>query len=262
MIHIIVATFSEANFFIDYLNLKKINSVKEFPTFFNDSFSLTVSGIGKINSSISVCHTFYEFGKIKNNCWLNIGLSGHIKKKIGDLFLVNKICDNHSQKKFFPYSPETEAIKSLDCITYDKPNFNYNDSLSDMELSGFFLAANKYSYKELIHSLKIISDNKLQSIDFKDKNKIEVLFEKKKSDFEFFFKKLKKISLENKNNIYFDKVVDKLISNIRATKSECEQIKNFMKLNYLRYNNIDKDIFNNENSGKKIIFLLKKKLRL
>ena len=127
-----------------------------------------------------------------------------------------------------------------------------------MELSGFFLAANKYSYKELIHSLKIISDNKLQSIDFKDKNKIEVLFEKKKSDFEFFFKKLKKIFLKNKNNIYFDKVVDKLISNIRATKSECEQIKNFMKLNYLRYNNIDKDIFNKENSGKKIIFLLKK----
>ena len=44
-------------------------------------------------------------------------------------------------------------------MTFSKPNYNYSKRLYDMEASGFFLAANKFSTKELIHSLKIVSDN-------------------------------------------------------------------------------------------------------
>ena len=75
MIHIITATNSEAKFFINYLKLKRINSIKEFQIYFNDKFSLTVSGIGKVNSAISVCSTYHELGRVKNNCWININYS-------------------------------------------------------------------------------------------------------------------------------------------------------------------------------------------
>ena len=48
-----------------------------------------------------------------------------------------------------------------------------------MELSSFFYSANKYSTKELIHSLKIVSDNKSEILDFNNKKKIKSIFKKK-----------------------------------------------------------------------------------
>ena len=55
-------------------------------------------------------------------------------------------------------------------MTYSKPNEKLNDLLSDMESSGFFESSSKYSSKE-IHSLKIISDNESNRIDFNNDNK-------------------------------------------------------------------------------------------
>ena len=183
MIHIITATNPEAKFFINYLNLKKINSIKEFQIYFNEKFSLTVSGIGKINSAISVCSTYHELGRIKNNCWINIGIAGHYKSTIGQLFIINKIIDNTSRKNYYPYSPDVNNINQLSCTTYDKIDLKYSNSMSDMELSGFYQTANKYSFRELIHSLKIVSDNKENPFKFEEKNKIEKLFEAKKKIF-------------------------------------------------------------------------------
>ena len=42
----------------------------------------------------------------------------------------------------------------------------------------FFFSANKYSTKEVIHSLKIISDNKYDKIDFNNTKNIDRIFEK------------------------------------------------------------------------------------
>ena len=187
MIHIITATNSEAKFFINYLKLKRINSIKEFQIYFNDKFSLTVSGIGKVNSAISVCSTYHELGRVKNNCWINIGIAGHSNSFIGELFIINKIIDNSSLKNFYPYSPNINKINQLSCTTYEKADTKYNNSLSDMELSGFFQTANKYSFKELIHSLKVVSDNKGNPFNYKEKTGIEKLFEAKKKNFFFFF---------------------------------------------------------------------------
>ena len=137
MIHIITATNPEAKFFINYLKLKKINSIKEFQIYFNEKFSLTISGIGKINSAISVCTTYHELGKIKNNCWINIGIAGHSSSIVGELFIINKIIDSASLKNYYPYSPNITKISQLPCTTYDNEDQKYSDSLSDMELSGF-----------------------------------------------------------------------------------------------------------------------------
>ena len=62
-----------------------------------------------------------------------------------------------------------------------------------MELSSFFYSANKYSTKELIHSLKIISDNKNKSINFDNKRMIKSLFEKNVDQIDCFLKEIKKI---------------------------------------------------------------------
>ena len=62
MIHFIVATQPEARPIIDTFDLKKITN--NYNCLYKaDDISLTISGIGKINSAISVVKTFYEFSK-------------------------------------------------------------------------------------------------------------------------------------------------------------------------------------------------------
>ena len=142
-------------------------------------------------------------------------------------------------------------------------NNKYNDSLSDMELSGFFEAANKYSYKELIHSIKIISDNKYDSIDFRDKQTVEKLFSDKSNVFEKFFKIIESLLKDTVNNTtMIDQKVEGLIRNVKFSKSENEQVKRLLKLIFLKKKQIDYDIFNQTNNKKKIINQLRILLKL
>lgn len=263
MIHIITATNSEAKFFINYLKLKKINSIKEFQIYFNEKFSLTVSGIGKINSAISVCTTYHELGKVKNNCWINIGIAGHSSSIIGELFIINKIIDNTSLKNYYPYSPTINKINQLSCTTYDNVDSKYSSSLSDMELSGFYQTANKYSYRELIHSLKIVSDNKKNPFELDKKDKIEKLFEDKKKYFDMFFKKVSNIRYENiPDEKPINLEIERLLSKIKTSRTEYEQIKKLLKLLYLKKKNVETNIFKISTNPKEILSNLKKTIQL
>ena len=259
MIHIITATNPEAKFFINYLKLKKINSIKEFQIYFNEKFSLTISGIGKINSAISVCTTYHELGKIKNNCWINIGIAGHSSSIVGELFIVNKIIDSTSLKNYFPYSPNVSKISQLSCTTYEKVDSKYSNSLSDMELSGFYQTANKYSYRELIHSLKIVSDNRQNPFNYEEKNKIEKLFEAKKKYFDIFFEKVLKIWSENvTDQKQINLKIESLLSKIKTTKSEYEQLKRILKLIFLKKKKFETSLFQSRTDTKIILSTLKK----
>ena len=259
MIHIITATNPEAKFFINYLKLKKLNSIKEFQIYFNEKFSLTVSGIGKINSAISVCTTFHELGKVKNNCWINIGIAGHSSSIIGELFIINKIIDKASHKNYYPYSPNINEVNQITCTTYENIDSKYNNSLSDMELSGFYQTANKYSYRELIHSLKIVSDNKQNPFNYEEKNKIEELFKAKKKYFDLFFDKVLNIRSENiTDEKQINLKIERLLDKIKTTRSEYEQIKKLLKFTYLKEKKLDTDIFKGETDPKIILSTLKK----
>jgi len=77
VIHFIVATNFEARPLIDFFKLKKKIHIEEFQIFNNEEISLTVSGIGKIFSALAVAHTYFQFGKKKNQIWINFGLAGH-----------------------------------------------------------------------------------------------------------------------------------------------------------------------------------------
>ena len=80
--------------------------------FFHNNFSLTITGLGKINSAIGVTHTFFKFKGLLNNIWINIGLAGHEKEKIGKLILVDKIFDHETQKSFYPFFIKNYGIKN------------------------------------------------------------------------------------------------------------------------------------------------------
>ena len=175
MIHLIVATIKEARPLIDFYKLKKKQNSNEFQLFLNDNISLTVSRIGKIYSAMSVSHTFFELGKKKNQIWINFGLAGTKDLNIGELVLVDKVIDDDTGKLFFPHYFNSLKLPHKSCTTFSKPNKKLNISMSDMECSGFFESSNVFSSKELIQSLKIISDNQFESIDFNNEQQIYTL---------------------------------------------------------------------------------------
>ena len=80
MIHFIVATWPESKILIKKLKLKKINPSSGFEFFYNDDFSITITGLGKINSALGVTHTFFKFKGLLNNIWINIGLGSRKRK--------------------------------------------------------------------------------------------------------------------------------------------------------------------------------------
>ena len=216
MIHFIVATTSEARPLIDFFKLKKKNSISNFVFFDNDEISLTISGIGKINAAMSVTHTYYEFNKIKNNVWVNFGIAGHISHSIGKIFLINKIVDKETNYKYFPHIIKNCKLDQKSCITYSEQNFFYNDDLSDMEASGFFMAADKYSTKELIHSIKIISDNKEEKIDFSDKKKLYDIIKPNEKMITSYIENIYKIW---KKFYFYKKTIDEKVKKVLQNKN-------------------------------------------
>ena len=216
MIHFIVATTSEARPLIDFFKLKKKNSISNFIFFDNDEISLTISGIGKINAAMSVTHTYYEFNKIKNNVWVNFGIAGHISHNIGKIFLINKIIDKETNYKYFPHIIKNCNLEQKSCITYGEQNFFYNDDLSDMEASGFFMAADKYSTKELIHSIKIISDNEEEKIDFSDKKKLYDIIKPNEKMITSYIENIYKIW---KKFYFYKKTIDEKVKKVLQNKN-------------------------------------------
>jgi len=261
MIHFIVATSSESKFIIKKLKLKKIKPSSGFDFFYNDNFSLTITGLGKINSALGVAHTYFKFKGLSNNIWINIGLAGHKEEKIGTLILIDKIYDHETQKSMYPFFVKNYKIKKLNCTCYTKPNFNYDNSLSDMESSGFFYSANKYSTKELIHSLKIISDNKFDKINFKDTKVITTIFEKNFDEIFDFINDIKDLwekKFEKQNKIKIE--IEKELTNLNYTFSEGVQLRNLLKIYY--NSNYSKKIIEYDKSTKDNIFKIKKILKL
>jgi len=175
VIHIIVATYSEARPVILFYKLKRVITINEFHIFENQklNISLTISGIGNIMSGAATSFTYCEYQKVKNHIWINFGLAGTKKEKIGEIFLVNKVSDFDKKKKvYFPMFAQDFQLKKKECISYHKKNDIYNFSLSDMESYGFFSVADKFASREFIFLVKIISDNEIESIDFFSKKDV------------------------------------------------------------------------------------------
>ena len=264
MLHIIVATSSEAKPLINFYKLKKNNRISEFQIFENNKIdiSLTISGIGKISSALATCFTFFIFGKKKNNLWLNFGLAGNKELKIGEIILVSKVtdkCDN--KKKFFPFFLKEFDIKRKECITYDKPNVKYNNYLSDMESIGFFFSANKFSTKEYIFSLKIISDNENEFIDFKSKKIVSELILKKIHKIDDFIKKLKNIKTTSLKEDYLNDCLQRFTKQYSFTFSQEIKLKKLLKVYLSRKDQVLENFFIKFHNADSIINSLKKYLK-
>lgn len=159
---IIVALKCEASPVIHDLNLKREQSTGPFPVFSNDSVSLVISGPGKVNAAAAAAYAHACCGAQDNVPWLNIGIAGHKELEPGHALLASKITDTATGRNWYPPLVFAPAVEQAPVVTVDRPESEFTtNALYEMEASGFYEVATRFSTSELVQVLKIVSDNRL-----------------------------------------------------------------------------------------------------
>jgi CRISPR/Cas system-associated endonuclease/helicase Cas3 len=133
-----------------------------------------------------------------------------------------------------------------------------------MESSGFFQATTKFSSKELIFILKIVSDNELKSVNFENSEEIYNIIIEKESVLKNFCNhllNLNKMTLHKNQNI-FNEETERIFNKINLTFTEKQQMRTLLKLYFLKNSKLKFDLLNESKSGSYNIKKLKKYLSL
>ncbi len=163
---VFVALECEAKALINYFELKKDNSKHPFSIYSNGQVVLTVTGVGKVAMAGAVAYVLAGFSDVKMPIILNIGIAGHKVAAIGELLLASKVKDADSKKVFYPQLIGSNWPDACEILSTTIPNRHYSENcLNDMEASAFYEIATKFSSSELIHCLKVVSDNEQTSIE-------------------------------------------------------------------------------------------------
>jgi hypothetical protein len=178
MLNFVVALSEEARPIIQQFRLKRMHNINAFPVYGNGEIHLIVSGIGKLAAATATGYLAGIDNANKATAWLNVGVAGSKNLPVGQSVLAHQIIDAVSQQKFYP-----TIYFDTDCLTavvnsVSLPESDYRDNcVYDMEAAGFYSAALRFSTTELIHGLKIVSDNESFPVDKVSKSDVVDLVE-------------------------------------------------------------------------------------
>lgn len=156
MLCLVCALTCEGAPLINHFKLKKI-SQSPFPLFEGVGICLIVSGIGERAALAATC---YLGGKYEHTplAFLNIGIAAHPAFAVGTCALIGKVKGESSP--FYPVKTFPSSLPLGELVTVDVPDLTYQGSdFIDMEGAGFVLGASRFTSFELIHLIKIVSDN-------------------------------------------------------------------------------------------------------
>jgi len=150
----------EAKPLISHFKLKKELSVTAFTIYRNGGITLTVTGLGKSAMAAGVAYTLALFPAPRLPVLLNIGIAGHRSYQLGSVFAAEKITDQETERKHYPQWVISPPCPTHTLTTVAQAQSDYaSDSIYEMEASAFYETAIRFSSSELIHCIKIISDN-------------------------------------------------------------------------------------------------------
>lgn len=174
-INLVFAHKFEAQAVLDFFSLELVDN-RDFKIYQNiNGMQAVVTGMGFENAKFATAklgERALEVG-IKNGldmgvgarAWLNIGIAGHPEADIGSGFLASRIIHRNSGDTQFP-APVLTGLEKTTVVTVDKPELVYpENAVYEMEAAGFWASAIEYTSLEFVQVLKIVSDNKKQSID-------------------------------------------------------------------------------------------------
>lgn len=122
---------------------------------------LIVSGEGKVASAAATAFLYAFSGADKSTAWINIGTAGHQQAAIGTLMIANRVLDHESNQAWYPSRVFSSSIKSSGLICVSRMETSYpENAMYDLESAGFYGVASKFTTHELIHCMKVVSDNR------------------------------------------------------------------------------------------------------
>lgn len=160
MINIVVALPAEARPLLDHFRLRDKQHNTAFPVYRNADMALIVSGPGKVAAAAA---TALLGDSAAMTAWLNTGIAGHACHAIGSGFLAHRITDSATGTNWYPPQILDLPVPTDNLYTVDRPEDDYPAAaLYEMEASGFFPVATRFSSSELVQCYKIVSDNRTQ----------------------------------------------------------------------------------------------------
>ncbi len=178
MIHLLTALPCEAKPLIRHYRLTRQRPEGVFPLYQSQQLRLIVSGVGANNMAAAVGYLHALAGDDPATAWLNIGIAGHANKPLGTPCLVDKATDNTAAYCYYPPMLFDLDIERAPLITLSNPSDNYSGNhLYDMEGMAFFTIASRLATAELVHSAKIVSDNRDHPISNISAKRVEALVE-------------------------------------------------------------------------------------
>jgi len=222
MLHLICALKSESRPLVNHFNLEHRGGGEIFGCYCNENneISLTITGVGKVNAAAGIMYAASRFEIKDNDVWLNIGVAGHGTLPVGTPILAHRITDAGSGKTWYPQLVLNSPCRSLGLITVDSPSSLYEHDMIDMEAAGFYSSASRIGTSELIHCLKIISDNELSPPDKVSGKTVTDLITKNLNTIEILIDQLQKLSGELDVSVSAPENYHKLLEKWHFTQSQ------------------------------------------
>lgn len=161
MIHFLCALQCEARPLIQRFGLRQDIHARHFRFYVDGrgTTSLTVSGPGKLAAAAAA---MFAAGRVQAgpaDAWLNVGVAGHGYLALGRAAMANRVEDAGSGQAWFPVTPFERPVPAAAVLTLDRPRDDYGDAFFDLEAAGFYATLCRVGTLELIHCLKVVSDN-------------------------------------------------------------------------------------------------------
>ena len=156
----VCAMHCEAKPVIDFYRLKKSHDDNAFDLYRGDKMTCIVSGIGKLASAAASAWIAARHDDAASIAWNNLGIAGAATHEPGAIFALNQVIDADTNQCYYPAPGADSRLPACACLTLSQPSEDYHENtLFDMEASGFIYSALRFSSAELTQSIKIVSDN-------------------------------------------------------------------------------------------------------
>ena len=168
VINLTIALRAEAAPLIQHWNLKKSATHHPFPLYEGDQARLVVSGKGKCNSAAATSWLASTTNNSRSipSVWINLGIAGHKTLQLGTAVAASKLVEDTTGYCWYPALIKNKIQQVSTVCTVDQPCLDYPDTHTfDMEATGFYQTAIRFSTAELTHCIKVISDNNQNSTD-------------------------------------------------------------------------------------------------
>jgi len=164
MINLVVALPAEARPLIARYRLSDKTTLGGFRIYRRADMSLIISGPGKIAAAAATALLAASNTSGEQAAWLNIGIAGHATQATGHALIAHRITDQASGKSWYPPQLLDLATATGSLVTVDVPENSYHQDVAyDMEASGYYAVATRFTTAELVQCFKVVSDNREHS---------------------------------------------------------------------------------------------------